>query len=120
MNAMLRGEVAPITMNQCAHVHGYKMVQAFADIHELWDDVKYALDALFEFKGGTMREKTISIIQHFEYLQRHGRLPRRMNARRWRSCKSCNTIERNFWQSERGCGTPAPISSEFQTYRLGS
>ena len=69
MNAMLRGDVAPITMNQCANVHGYRMVQAFADIHELWDDVKYALDALFEFKGGTMREKANSILQHFEYLQ---------------------------------------------------
>lgn len=69
MNAMLRGDVAPITMNQCANVHGYKMVQAFADIHELWDDVKYALDALCEFRGGTMREKAISVIAHFDYLK---------------------------------------------------
>lgn len=69
MNAMLRGDVAPITMNQCAHVHGYRMVQAFADIHELWDDVKYALDALCEFRGGTMREKAINVIAQFDYLR---------------------------------------------------
>jgi hypothetical protein len=67
--AMLRGTIAPISMAQCAHVHGYKTMKAFDEADELWHDIQIALDALHEFKGRSMAEKAQTILEWAEYMR---------------------------------------------------
>lgn len=68
--AMLAGLIAPISMAQCAYVHGDKMVEAFLRWDELRADLKSASDVLVEFAGKHVWEQAQSAVEHIAYLRR--------------------------------------------------
>lgn len=67
--AMLRGQIAPITMAQCAHIHGDKMMEAFNRWEELRGDVKTVSDILVDFKGEHAWQQAQNAVAHIEWLK---------------------------------------------------
>lgn len=68
--AMLRGTIAQISMSQCAHVWGDKMVEAFNRWDELRGDIKLTSDILGDFAGEHVWEQAQNAVEHIEYLKR--------------------------------------------------
>jgi len=69
-NAMLRGDISPINMQQCANVHGYQMMQAFDPFDEMWHDITSAMSVLWDFKGPTITQRAQGAVDHIEWLRR--------------------------------------------------
>ena len=67
--AMLAGDIAPITMRQCADVHGPGYVQAFIRWDELRGDIKLTSDVLIDFPGEHVWQQAQNAVEHIEWLK---------------------------------------------------
>lgn len=68
--AMLRGTIATISLRQCAHVHGDKVMEQFNRWDELRGDLKTTSDVLIDFAGEHAWQQAQSAVQHIEWLKR--------------------------------------------------
>lgn len=68
--AMLSGAIAPISMAQCAYLHGDKMVQAFLRWDELRGDLKITSDVLVDYAGKHVWEQAQKAVEQIEWLRR--------------------------------------------------
>jgi len=67
--AMLRGTIAMISMRQCAHLHGDKMMEAFNRWDELRGDLKMVSDVLMDFPGATVWQQAQHAVKYIEWLK---------------------------------------------------
>ncbi len=72
--AMLRGTIARISMRQCAHLYGDRVMEAFNRWDELRGDIKTASDVLVDFEGTSIWEQAQGAVEEIESLRRslHG------------------------------------------------